>query len=1103
MNKITLDKENNFKVLIVSTMSSGKSTLINALIGQNLLHSANEATTSLITEIQHCSQENFSAYISFNEQSENAEINTREYYIDNVNRDLLKQWNKNPAINHIKVKGCLANFSHQEHHWSIIDTPGVNNSQDYRHQKITQDYLDNGDYNLLIYILNATQLGINDDYLLLKNIKNILSKRCDKNIVFVLNKIDVIDEEKESLLDMLNNANLYLKRLGFTKPIIISTSAVNALNLRRIINGDKITYYDKVSLLSHLAEPTKSVFKYYLNLPVGLLETFDSKLEITTDQTKSFSVGTKRNISYKELAKALVNSGIPLLEHLISYYINLEKNIIKPTNIGENLMNPHKIFIEHNPFTIQTTFKVDGHDIAENSELDQYKNQRLQHWIDHLFEALYRELNGQTSFNIHFKGTTTDCADMQLAVENAKEQGMDIELQCTEVDGGEQRLNKIQELMEQAKNDPIFSSYIADNPQVKEDFEEAINRDFDVYVVATMSSGKSTLINAMLGCGVLPALNEATTATIASIKDNDSMERGYFIANRIDKNGKYLSQNTNLCFTTKTEADESLEILSNWNKDKETHQINIEGNIVGITERDNVRLVLTDTPGPNNSQDQTHNLATMRHIRDSKRNPLILYVLNGTQLGINDDRSLLQDIAEIMHKEGKQNRDRFIFVVNKADVFDPEKGENIEGVVERAKTYLENNGIQNPVVYPVSAYLTGLLRKHALNEDLLTRLERADMNGKIDLFKEEATMDLVQYMPLSPQVKMDLDKKNYPIALYRSGLPAVEAMIDDYINKYNLPHRVNRAYEALKRIIEDSSNKEKIKASLNQNQGELEKLAQSIGVLEQKRKEGFTSEGYIEQLKQQERGISNTVAKSLLTQESKTRQLINQWQDKFKGKVKPNEAEKLLDSFTKDIKHEYNRTILDLEELIEMDQDTVKQELANDYHRFVERLFSEVESLNLSVLTGIKHQVNAFNFNTISKIQKDEINIEMEKTDEWVSTSTWWNIFSWGDGYYKEIKKEYIDLEQVWDNRSSEVINAFNSLMRSAKAKVLENGEQLVEQFILFFNAQFDQRFNQLLEDYKETIKNSANLKQAIAEAKNKLMVIQNFEQELDKIIEL
>ena len=40
-----------FEVIVVATMSAGKSTVINALIGQELLHSANEATTATITRI--------------------------------------------------------------------------------------------------------------------------------------------------------------------------------------------------------------------------------------------------------------------------------------------------------------------------------------------------------------------------------------------------------------------------------------------------------------------------------------------------------------------------------------------------------------------------------------------------------------------------------------------------------------------------------------------------------------------------------------------------------------------------------------------------------------------------------------------------------------------------------------------------------------------------------------------------------------------------------------------------------------------------------------------------------------------------------------------
>src|SRR3546814_3295380 len=42
-----------FDVLVLATMSAGKTSFINALIGQELLHTANEATTACVTRVEH------------------------------------------------------------------------------------------------------------------------------------------------------------------------------------------------------------------------------------------------------------------------------------------------------------------------------------------------------------------------------------------------------------------------------------------------------------------------------------------------------------------------------------------------------------------------------------------------------------------------------------------------------------------------------------------------------------------------------------------------------------------------------------------------------------------------------------------------------------------------------------------------------------------------------------------------------------------------------------------------------------------------------------------------------------------------------------------
>ncbi|MBW5390395.1 hypothetical protein E6A51_09400, partial [Brachyspira hampsonii] len=67
-----------------------------------------------------------------------------------------------------------------------------------------------------------------------------------------------------------------------------------------------------------------------------------------------------------------------------------------------------------------------------------------------------------------------------------------------------------------------------------------------------------------------------------------------------------------------------------------------------------------------------------------------------TQLSTNDDNLLLSSVLRAMEKAGKQAKDRFLFVVNKLDNFDPSEGESVERVLIDVKDYLRSHGIVNP-----------------------------------------------------------------------------------------------------------------------------------------------------------------------------------------------------------------------------------------------------------------------------------------------------------------------------------------------------------------------------------------------------------------------
>ena len=135
---------------------------------------------------------------------------------------------------------------------------------------------------------------------------------------------------------------------------------------------------------------------------------------------------------------------------------------------------------------------------------------------------------------------------------------------------------------------------------------------------------------------------------------------------------------------------------------------------------------------------------------------MVLYVLNATQLGIQDDNDLLNTVAEQMKSGGKQSKDRFIFAVNKIDEFDTEAGESVSKTIREVREYLEEKGIENPNIFPVSALMAKLIRMDQ-NGHKLTK--KKSVLREHDLFIEEDELNLLKHAPLSENVKKTFMKK--------------------------------------------------------------------------------------------------------------------------------------------------------------------------------------------------------------------------------------------------------------------------------------------------------------------------------------------------------
>lgn len=505
-----------------------------------------------------------------------------------------------------------------------------------------------------------------------------------------------------------------------------------------------------------------------------------------------------------------------------------------------------QVYVKYNPYRLKTTFQVNGRDIPENSRLyAATEGKRLQEWIGDFPRVLSEEYFSD-KFVLEFCGLNLDWDDFKYAFEQAKLDGI-VDYSCMDFKrkNDEDINERITAVFRELQEGPLDDFR---DPKLVRAFEVANNAVFPVNVIATMSSGKSTLINAMLCERLMPFKNEACTATITEILDTDDPA---FHAKVYNGSNQITHEVENL----------TLEIMSKLNSDDNVHRISVEGDIPFLDSA-TMALMLVDTPGPNNAQNQAHKNMTYRAINNDS-NSLILYVLNGTQLSTTDDAELLRYVAEQMKKGGKQVRDRFLFVVNKMDEFDPEE-EDIGKAVLSAKRYLAIYGIENPQIFPCSAFAALNLRTILKDVDI-DNLTRADIRAlpaaakdtipMYDKFtdSEHDSMHLEKYTTLSPSVQQELEKKriqaacandNKELALIHCGIYSVEAAITAYVKKYAKTKKVKDLVESFNEVLRSSEVLTKAKARVATDEAAARACAERAAFVRKKIADGKDAEAF-------------------------------------------------------------------------------------------------------------------------------------------------------------------------------------------------------------------------------------------------------------------
>lgn len=712
------------------------------------------------------------------------------------------------------------------------------------------------------------------------------------------------------------------------------------------------------------------------------------------------------------------------------------------------------VHLYHHPVTHQSKTMIDG---VEDLFFHEKYEGRIQNWFEQYIEDVHIRTN-EDQIEFKYFGCEQDFFDVVSTLQKRQ-----IETKCVydiqkELDTfvPKQTIEKLLIFMDKLKM--YIQQY---QPNQVDDYLKILdmngNKAFQVAVIACMSSGKSTLINALLGKEILPALNEATTAKVMHIRDVDGMQTvsGWWY----DEKGKELAHNT----------DVTLEVLKEQNSNQEVKAIRLETDITWVDNLPIGFVELLDTPGPNNSQDATHRHATMSTIHSTETAPdLIIYVMDTSKMEVDDDRRLLEEVSAEIKKGGIAANDRFIFVLNRIDVLDEEQGETPKKTVEKAKNYLKNTfGIQHPHVLPVSALMALLERKKNICQSLTKK-----QTGQLSQFQEEFSNWDPHYLvdvSLCPTSLKQQYKERHPTDITKtlsahSGIMFLEHLVVQHFEKYSMRLKLSRLYREINMKLVNDQQMVVFDQQLLSMDADIQHIERQLdqirNVISQNTilKTIFVD---LEHLKQQH--VGNFINHYIDFETRVTELLSKSKFAKVNGIVSAQESIRWGKQFEQGFANEVTLLQSAIEQTIERILQSTHQEMINNIQQRVSTLLQEnqIGGMVLPSITVNNTRVHlglSARLNEITQTREEtiihEVKVQVERA--------WYNPMKWfGDTHYEDVEYQPENITHV-EIDVLEAISTIQKQVNREKLRLRKNGEQVYEQGFASLHKELEQYMQQV-----------------------------------------
>ena len=676
---------NNRKLIpIIGTISAGKSTFLNGLLGTNILQKGSSTTTKFVCLIKHSANIQFykvkvsrvNNQLNFEKESEviNDEGEIKEI-IMGLNASLINLSNSNSDeqkanifyMLEIPIKNIDNNQLLDECYF--MDIPGLNEINN-RYIETIFSLITPDDIKFEIMIFDCKSMGGNDVLHIFQNLnkKNCLLKSGN---LFILNKIDANTEGGEN--DVVRTFNQYFYDF-FGKNNSQNSSSDNAISIYQFDNCwvpmNSISFLAEVNMENDFASYLKYAYFNFL---------------------KSKEDSFKKYITYKI---NFVKNIEEIKKDLNSVSDEEMKVIIEATNNINDISNESK---KSNDLTLEDEDYQDYDEVERKRRIEERKES--ENLLKSLFLIYKKRINKlfshSESYNIlkeffHNPKYFSNKTEKNICIKKNQIEGSVI-----------YKLDKcLQTTLDLIDRENELKNFRMQLTALK---EYVINRKLRIVFIGNISVGKSSIINTIIGKEIIPTKEGECTYRGVIIRHEDSDEYKLYSTELIEKGEglgrfSYFDCGKFICKGIKNIKEQ----LKNKNNDKNNINQNdafflLTGKLK-IFEYINIGNIIeeiefVDLPGANNEEND---------FNKKKYNTNVLTFSNcciyvNVSSSVEDETSVIKINEQFKSDKDKvflTLRPKFIktclFIINKSDEIEQENGKIKPSEIEKKSDELYN-----------------------------------------------------------------------------------------------------------------------------------------------------------------------------------------------------------------------------------------------------------------------------------------------------------------------------------------------------------------------------------------------------------------------------